>query len=72
MRQGLDVDGRSRTKTHGEFYRDYLNELSTERADALRSLTERFERAAFSPLRTSADDARQAIEEAETVVDREE
>lgn len=71
MRQSAGGDGRG--ETHWEFYRNQarLNDgLSPEENEALQSLTQRFERAAFSTRGASTDDARAAIQEAETIIER--
>lgn len=65
-----DESDQARADTHWEFYRNRRESgFASEQISALRALTQRFEQAAFSPFGVSSDDAKDAIEEAETVMD---
>ncbi|WP_162993827.1 hypothetical protein [Halalkalicoccus subterraneus] len=64
-----DDSDESRTATHWEFYQSHQDGFAAEQIDALRSLTQRFEQAAFSALGVSSDDADAAVDEAETIID---
>ncbi|WP_331234195.1 hypothetical protein [Natronorarus salvus] len=63
------IDHGSNALTHWEFY-DVCrsNGLEAEEVDRLKSLTERFERAAFSPAVIARSDAEGAIDDAESLV----
>lgn len=65
-----DESGEGRADTHWEFYRNRQESgFAAEQIDALRSLTQRFEQAAFSAFGVSSDDADAAVDEAETIID---
>lgn len=54
--------------THWELLRRYGGSLDAERRDALERLTEAYERAAFSPARSTTETAQDAIDSASVVV----
>ncbi|MFC6905763.1 hypothetical protein [Halalkalicoccus tibetensis] len=65
-----DESGEGRADTHWEFYRNRQEGgFASEQINALRELTQRFERAAFSTFNVSQNDAEDAIEDAETLID---
>lgn len=57
------------TQTHWEFYETVAPTLSTEQRTALRTLTERFEQAAFTPDGVESGEAERSIETARSLVD---
>lgn len=63
VRSGLggDADG----QTHWEFYNEFRDDLEEGRAAALRSITESFEQATFTPTGIDLEDARSALDNAE-------
>lgn len=63
VRTNLDDGGEQ--KTHWEFYRSIGSELPGEQHSSLRSLTESFERVAFSPGSIDRDTAEAALDDAE-------
>lgn len=65
-----DESGEGRADTHWEFYRNRQEGFASEQINALRELTQRFEHAAFSTFNVSQNDAEDAIEDAETVIDK--
>lgn len=63
VRTGFDETDTART--HWEFYDSLGGDLDSERATALRSLTESFERAAFAPEELDSEQASAALADAE-------